>query len=122
MGRFAGPCERAVYFVAVPNRGTRIRPGGPSAYLVSGTWPDGVLEADAPVAVHWAAEVSRRLGAALQGRSKRAVASESGLARSTIYVVLAGDTWVDLATLGTLEEFLGVELFPRWPNGATGPG
>ncbi len=121
MGRSTGPYERAVYLVSVPNRGSRIRPGGPKAYLREGTWPDGQLHADSPVAVYWAAEVSRRLAAALKGRSKRAFALEAGLARSTIYVVLSGETWVDLATLGTLEEFLATDLFPRWPNGATGP-
>lgn len=106
---------------SVPNRGSRIRAGGPKAYLRSGSWPDGAKEAESPVAVYWSAEVSRRLEVALEGQSKRAFARDAGVARSTIYMILAGETWLDLATLGTLEEALGVELLPRWPSGAKGP-
>lgn len=75
-----------------------------------------------PPAVFWAAEISRRLGAALVGRSKAAVAKEAGIARSTLYDVLGGETWPDLATIVGLEEVLGVTLWPGWAPGAKGPG
>jgi transcriptional regulator with XRE-family HTH domain len=94
--------------------------GGPKAYLRAGaTWPNGRLLASAPVAAHWAAEISRRLSAALAGRSKSGVAEAAGVARSTLYDVLTGETWPDLVTIAALEEVLELELWPRWGVGRT---
>lgn len=104
----------------MPNRGSRVLKGGPSGYLrASATWPNGALRKDAPVAAYWAAEISRRLSAALAGRSKKAVAESVGMARTTLYDVLSGETWPDLVTIAALEEELDVELWPRWAVGQT---
>lgn len=105
----------------MPNRGARTRPGGPKAYLRSGKWPEGRKLASSPTAVFWAAEISRRLAAALAGRSKTAVAAELGMARSTLYDIVSGETWPDIATIVALEELLEVQLWPRWEPGARGP-
>ena len=84
-------------------------------------WPDGAKVASSPPAVYWAAEISRRLSSALAGRSKSAVARDAAIARSTLYDVLGGETWPDLATIVALEEVLDVTLWPGWAPGATGP-
>jgi hypothetical protein len=104
----------------VPNRGSRTLKGGPAAYLrASGQWPNGPLRRDAPTAAYWAAEISRRLAAALVGRSKTAVAQEVGMARTTLYDIVGGETWPDLVSIASLEEVLDVELWPRWGVGQT---
>lgn len=104
----------------MPNRGSRTRNGGPAAYLrASGRWPNGPLRKDSPTAAYWAAEISRRLATALAGRSKTSVAEQVGMARSTLYDVLSGETWPDLVTIAALEEALEVELWPRWGVGQT---
>jgi DNA-binding phage protein len=99
----------------VTNRGDRIRPGGPIAYLADGEWPTGPLEADAPTAAVWAAEISEQLAAAIgtDARSVSAVASATGVARSTLYAIMNGTRWPDLVTLGELEACLGTQLLPR---------
>jgi transcriptional regulator with XRE-family HTH domain len=71
--------------------------------------------------VYVAAEISRRLIEALDGRSKADVAAEIGIARSTIYDIVKGETWPDIATLVSLEELLDASLWPRWAPGARGP-
>ena len=104
----------------MPNRGSRTLRGGPAAYLrASGRWPNGPIRKDAPTAVYWSAEISRRLAAALVGRSKTALAEEVGMARTTLYDVLSGEKWPDLVTIIALEEALDVELWPRWGIGQT---
>lgn len=125
-GRLSGTVPGTVglrgYGSGVPNRGGRVRAGGPRAYLTSkGSWPNGPIRKDSPVATAWAAEFSRRLGESLAGRSKSAVAEEAGLARSTIYDLLTGETWPDLVTISVLEDVLDTELLPRWPRGAAHP-
>lgn len=97
-----------------------MRKGGPRAYVkAGGVWPDGPTRLDSPVAVTWAAEFSRRLRDAMAGCSKTAVAEEAGLARSTIYDLMSGETWPDLVTILALEEVLDSELLPRWPHGTS---
>ena len=104
----------------MPNRGSRTLKGGPAAYLrASARWPNGPLRKDAPTSAYWAAEISRRLEAALIGRSKSAVAEDVGMARTTLYDVVSGKTWPDLVTIAALEEALGIELWPRWAVGQT---
>ena len=106
-------------FLGVPNRGARVK-GGPNQYLRAGsTWPTGRLLKSAPVAAYWSAEISRRLAAAMEGRSKSSVAEEAGIRRATIYSVLDGSTWPDIVTIATLEGVLGVPLWPRWDVGQT---
>ena len=97
----------------VTNRGNRVKPGGPAAYITAGTWPDGTIAADAPHAIHWAAEISRRLKAALSNTSTTAVAAELGIARSTLYDIINGTTWPDFVTIADLEAVLDIELLPR---------
>lgn len=63
----------------------------------------------------YAQEVAVTLQAALRDRSVAAVAAEAGLARSTIYQVLAGEAWPDMVTLAALEGVLGVRLWPEAP-------
>lgn len=60
----------------------------------------------------YAAEVSRRLAAAVDGRSLRDVAAEADLDHTTLWAVLRGDRWPDLVTLAKLESALGVRLWP----------
>lgn len=105
------------YHRAVTNRGNRVRPGGPAAYLRSGRWPDGRLLKSAPLATWWAAEISRQLQTALDGQSKREVADSIGVARSTLYDILNGSSWPDLITIVALEAYFDVPLMPRWAPG-----
>lgn len=89
--------------------------GPPRSYLRSGSWPTGTVE-DPPEAVY-AAEVARRLKAAIGERSLRAVAREAGLDHTTVRAVLAGDRWPDLVTIARLETALDARL---WPDGQVG--
>lgn len=90
--------------------------GPPREYLAAGDWPDGRLKTNAPVAAHYALEVSRRLREATDGRPLAAVAEEAAIARSTLYDLLQGRTWADLQSLAKLESVLGRRL---WPNFVT---
>lgn len=98
---------------SVTNRGKRVKPGGPAAYVTAGTWPDGTIDSDAPHAIQWASEISRRLKAALSDTSTTAVAAEIGVARSTLYDIIRGTTWPDFVTIADLEVVLDIELLPR---------
>ncbi len=93
----------------------RARVGPPRDYVV-GDWPEGPAVADAPAALEHARLISIRLRDALVDRTTAHVAEAAGLARSTIYDYLAGNTWPDLVSLGKLEEVLGVELLPPLPQ------
>ncbi|MGI8937088.1 MAG: helix-turn-helix domain-containing protein [Iamia sp.] len=63
-----------------------------------------------------AAEIARRLRAALEGRTQEAVAAEAGLAHSTISKLTRGETWPDVQTVVRLEDALGTELWPCSPR------
>ena len=99
----------------VTNRGDRVRPGGPAAYLADGDWPTGPLEATAPIAATWAATIAERLATAIDtdARSVSAIASATGVARTTLYGIMNGTRWPDLVTVGELEAQLGTQLLPR---------
>ena len=73
---------------------------------MSGTWPDGTFSQDAPDAVAYAVAIALALAAALKGRNKSEVAAAAGLERSTLYDILAGQTWPDTVTLARLEACL----------------
>lgn len=83
------------------------------SYLQSGVWPDGVLDSDAPPAARYVRAISVRLGEALIEQSVVEVANRAGIARSTIYDLLAGTTWPDVVTLAHLEDVLEVRLWPE---------
>jgi len=88
----------------------RRRPS-PSDRIGADNWPYGTA-ADRPsayarsIAINVAAELTRR------GWSHRELARRAGISHVTVSNVIAGTTWVDLATLAQLEIALGVELLP----------
>ncbi|KQQ28660.1 hypothetical protein ASF54_08425 [Frondihabitans sp. Leaf304] len=49
---------------------------------------------------------------AMDGRSIRSVALDSGIGNVTLVSILAGKAWPDLATIARLETGLGVDLWP----------
>lgn len=93
------------------------RSGGdaaPREYIAQGEWPDGGLDASAPVSARYAQAFVHRLRAALErkGLSLRAVEREAGVNRLTIDRVLAGETLPDFGAVARLEEWLGQDLWP----------
>lgn len=80
-------------------------------------WPEGPFSGDLsdPVrgAVEFAAELSSRLDAAMDGKAVAAVAREADVARTTIYDLRSGATWPDVVTVFKLEGALGVMLWLR---------
>ena len=103
----------AAYPGVVPRRSQAYR--SPRDWLQEGEWPEGTFNPEAPTAVAYAVEISRRLEERLRGVSKVDLAREAGLERTTIYDVLSGRTWPDAITLAKLEEALGVRLWPDHP-------
>lgn len=53
------------------------------------------------------------LQAAMDGRSVRSVASDSGLDEGSVRRVLAGATWPHLRAIVLLEQSLGIRLYPQ---------
>ena len=94
--------------------------GPPSQFLASGQWPDGPLNAGAPLVAHYAAEISRRVIAALEGHSQKDVAEEADLARSTLNDMMSGRRWPDVVTVAKLEHILKTRLWPEWTPGSVG--
>jgi len=89
--------------------------GTPRSYVTAkGTWPDGPFRKDTPRAVYYAADIAKRLKAALEasGESVTAVAAALQVARSTIYDVIKGETFADVRTLALAEAHFGVRLWP----------
>ncbi|MEU9019167.1 helix-turn-helix transcriptional regulator [Actinomadura sp. NPDC048394] len=87
----------------------------PSAFTVSGTWPDGALAADAPIGAHYGRHVAQILKREMdqRGLSQRGLAELSGVHHNTVGRVLRGDVYPDLATLARLETALNVsDLYP----------
>ncbi|WP_425556896.1 helix-turn-helix domain-containing protein [Frondihabitans cladoniiphilus] len=72
-------------------------------------WPD--MPSEDPYG-----EVARqfvlRLEKALGDEGPRRVAARAGIGRTTLYNVLSGRTWPDLATIARLEKALGTDLWP----------
>ena len=97
---------------SVAKRSTR---GIPLSFVADGTYPDCEFCEGAPLSVHWAGEVARRLTAALAGHTVSDVAARAGLARSTIYDITAGRTWPDLVSIVQLQLVLSARLWPEWP-------
>lgn len=87
----------------------------PKEWIVDGSWPDGEFDAEAPDAVAHAVAVAVSLAAALEGRNKSEVAEAADIRRSTLYDILAGNTWADMVTLAKLEACLDAPLWPREP-------
>ena len=91
--------------------------GSPRDLVEGGAWPDAPARADLPApvrrAVAFAAEVSRRLDAGLEGRSVASVARDADVARSTVYDVRSGATWPDVVTAFKVEDALGIQLWGR---------
>jgi lambda repressor-like predicted transcriptional regulator len=82
----------------------------PSAYVVTGTWPNARL--GGPYYVRYAQVFARRLILAVGERSLRGVAREAGLSHSTLLAVVHGDRWPDMVTIAKLEETLDADLWP----------
>jgi hypothetical protein len=82
---------------------------------MEGSWPNGQFDPEAPEVLAHAVAVSVALSAALEGRNKSEVASEADITRSTLYDILAGNTWADMVTLAKLESCLDTGLWPREP-------
>lgn len=89
------------------------RPARRSPRELSPLWPDA--PSDDPVA-----EVARLLclnvRAALEGRSVREFSRVTGVDRTTIGTILAGDAWPDLQTIARLEIALGRPLWPPFSS------
>ena len=116
MGRRSTPgAKRRVYGLSVAQRHSIVGP--PSAFVSAGTWPECEFAAGAPIAVFWAAELSRRLAAALADRTIAGIARDAQLARTTIYDILNGDTWPDVVSIVKLQDALTTSLWPDWPAG-----
>lgn len=96
--------------------------GGPSAYAIGGAFPNSLFRRDSPSAVFWAAEIARRLRAALDEQSVVQVANAAGVGRQTIYDVVRGKTWPDMVTIIRLQDCLGVSLWPEWAPGSQPDG
>ncbi len=82
------------------------------AWLDSGTWPDGPLASGAPPEAVTARAIAVNLGIAIGGRSVRKLAAEADLAHTTIYDLLAGNTYGDVITVARLESVLNRSLWP----------
>ncbi|WP_396654942.1 helix-turn-helix domain-containing protein [Microbacterium paraoxydans] len=73
-------------------------------------WPD---QRAADHSTETARGPALNLRAALAGKSVRALARESGIDEGTIRRVLAGSVWAALRTISSLENALGIPLYPR---------
>lgn len=89
--------------------------GSPNDWLEEGSWPDGPALPGAPDVVAYAVAIARSLDDALQGLVRSHVAEQAGIERSTLYDILAGNTWPDMVTLAKLEQTLNVTLWPAAP-------
>jgi DNA-binding phage protein len=100
--------------MTVPRRSRTF--GVPSQWVVAGKWPDTAqFSDDAPEAVAHALAIAIALAAALEGKNKSKVAQAAQIERSTLYDIIAGNTWPDTVTLAKLEAELGVTLWPSTP-------
>jgi DNA (cytosine-5)-methyltransferase 1 len=96
----------------MPKRsGTAARPADA---LVSGTWPDGELAADAPVEARYAQQIARTLQAQVQRDSLRGVAHIAELSDTAIRAIIKGTTYPDVRTLARLESATRSQLLPDW--------
>lgn len=102
-----------------PRRVSSVPP--PCEWVVSGSFPDGRLAADAPAVVIAATEVAQRLLRAVRdsSMSRSEVIEAAEVGRSTYYDLVGGKVFPDFLTLVKLSEVLGVSV---WPTGAGAPG
>jgi len=89
--------------------------GKPRDYvLANGTYPTGPFRKDTPSTVLNAAAVAVALQRAIteSGASMTATAGGIGVARSTLYDILGGQTIVDVYVLTLLEEYFDRTFWP----------
>ena len=85
----------------------------PRRYLAEdATWPKGPLHGDAPDVAVFAIEIARRLKAACEATSQRAVAEEAGLSSKTVNNIINGISWGSVVAIYQLEEALDTALWP----------
>jgi hypothetical protein len=89
--------------------------GEPRHFIVDGSWPQGTLAPDAPLAARYAQVISVKLVAAVGGKSASGVARSADLARSTLHDLTTGRSWPDVVSLAKLEGVLGTTLWPEKP-------
>ena len=94
----------------MPPKGSRREP--PRVHLARGTWPDGSLRRDAPPEARYAVEICRRLRDAMEDLTAVGVATDAGVARSTLYDILNGARWPDMVVIAKLEVALNTRLWP----------
>lgn len=88
------------------------------AELSHGEFPE--LTAGDPWQVVVAATIATRLQGALdRGWTLRTIAVETGVNHATLHRIIAGDVWVDAATIARLEDGLGMRLWPSHPSKRT---
>lgn len=88
--------------------------GTPRDHLVrQGEWPTGPFQSETPSSVLYSAEISRRLGAAIEAANvtKLEAAARIGIARSALYDLLDGNNFPDIHTITRAEKVFG----PLWP-------
>ena len=79
------------------------RERSPKDYLDFGNWPEGRLVGDAPPAARLAQGIVIRLHIACRKTPPEVVAREADLRQSVVQALLDGTTWVDFATIASLE-------------------
>ena len=84
----------------------------PRDWVVTGSWPDGVFDPEAPHAVAHAVAIAKALEVALGDRVRSRVAQDAQIDRSTLYDILSGKTWPDLVSIANLERHLNTVLWP----------
>lgn len=86
----------------------------PSEHLRPGElWPNGQLEADAPIEAHLAQALSQRLNHARLGRSLKQIADNAGVSQDSLSRLLRGKTWGSMPVIARLEHALDTDL---WGN------
>ena len=97
---------------------TRLKLGSmPRAHLRPGhAWPDGELERGAPPEARLVQQIVVRLEKVMSDNDDLAiteVAEISGVNKSSISVLLRGETWGTLPVIARLERILNVELWGK---------
>lgn len=90
------------------------RDDAPLAHVVSGRWPDVVLDVGAPVSATAALGLARNIIDAAEKAeiSMREVSKRAGVSSSTLTRIVAGQVLCDIGTLARLEAALDVDLWP----------
>ncbi len=90
----------------------------PASFVVeSGHWPEGPFRADTPLYATVTAHLVQRLQAEMTQRrlSLRALAVPAGIDPTSLSRLVTGKVVPDLGTIATLEQELGVDLWPGRP-------